>query len=118
MLLLTVLCQIEADWFMRVFTREIEVVTVGAEMLMISSWMFAANGVIFSCSSIFQGLGNTWPTIASSAIRLVVFTIPAIWLASLPGFELHELWYVSVGSMFLQAIVALLLLRREFKRKL
>src|SRR6187551_2169305 len=112
MSMLTIVCQLEADWFMRVFTREAAVVAVGAEMLMISSWVFAANGVIFSCSSIFQGLGNTWPTIGSSVIRLAAFTIPAIWLASRPGFELHELWYVSVGSMFLQSIVALLLLRR------
>lgn len=118
MSLLTIVCQFEADWFMRVFTHEADVVAVGAEMLMISSWMFAANGVIFSCSSIFQGLGNTWPTIASSAVRLAAFTIPAIWLASRPGFELHELWYLSVGSMILQAIVALLLLRREYARKL
>jgi putative MATE family efflux protein len=118
MSLLTLVCQFEADWFMRVFTSETAVIQVGAEMLMISSWMFAANGVIFSCSSIFQGLGNTWPTIGSSALRLAAFTIPAIWIASRPGFELRQLWYVSVASMFLQAIVVYLLLRREFARKL
>ena len=37
--------------------------SVGVQMLMITSWNFAANGVIFSCSSMFQALGNTWPTI-------------------------------------------------------
>ena len=118
MSLLTVLCQFEADWFMHIFTNEADVVAVGAEMLMISSWMFAANGVIFSCSSIFQGLGNTWPTVASSEVRLAVFLVPALWLSGRPDFTLHQLWYVSVASMFLQAGVSYLLLRREFTRKL
>jgi Na+-driven multidrug efflux pump len=118
MLLLTVLCQFESDTFMRVFTHEAAVVAVGAQMLLISSWNFAANGVIFSCSSLFQALGNTWPTILSSAIRMVLFVVPAFWLASRPGFQIHHLWYASVVSMFLQAGIAYLLLRREFTRRL
>jgi len=118
MLLLTVLCQFESQWFMHIFTKEQAVVLVGVQMLMISSWNFAANGVIFSCSSMFQALGNTWPTIGSSAIRLIVFIVPTLWLSTRPGFELVQVWYVSVASMFLQAIVSFMLLRREFGRKL
>jgi len=118
MLLLTLICQYESDTFIRVFTTEAAVVGVGAQMLMISSWNFAANGVIFSCSSMFQGLGNTWPTIFSSVIRLIAFVVPALWMATLPGFELVHLWYLSVASMFLQAVVAMGLIRREFARKL
>jgi putative MATE family efflux protein len=118
MLLLTILCQFESDTFMRVFTHEAAVVAVGAQMLLISSWNFAANGVIFSCSSLFQALGNTWPTIVSSAIRMVLFVIPALWLAARPGFEIHHLWYASVASMFMQACISYLLLRREFARRL
>ena len=85
---------------------------------MITSWNFAATGVIFSCSSIFQGLGNTWPVSGSSALRLVAFLVPAVWVTSRPGFTLDELWYLSVATMFLQAGVSYLLLRREFGRKL
>jgi putative MATE family efflux protein len=118
MLMLTVLCQFESEFFMRIFTTEAAVIGVGAQMLMISSWNFAANGVIFSCSSMFQALGNTWPTIASSAIRLAAFIFPALWLATLPGFELVHLWYLSVATMFLQAVVSYLLLRSEFARRL
>jgi putative MATE family efflux protein len=118
MLLLTILCQFESDTFMRVFTHEAAVVAVGAQMLLISSWNFAANGVIFSCSSLFQALGNTWPTIVSSAIRMVLFVIPALWLAARPDFEIHHLWYASVASMFMQACISYLLLRREFARRL
>lgn len=118
MLALTVLCQFEAEWFMRLFTNEAAVIAIGAHMLVISSWNFAANAVIFSCSSLFQAIGNTWPTIGSSAVRLAVFVIPVLWLSSRPGFELHHVWYTSLFSMFLQAVVSYLLLRREFARRL
>jgi Na+-driven multidrug efflux pump len=66
----------------------------------------------------FQGLGNTWPTISSSIIRLFVFIAPALWLSAQPHFQLVHVWYLSVCSMFLQAIVSVALLRREFRRKL
>ena len=83
---------------MHIFTNEAAVVAVGAHMLMIISWNFAANGMIFSCSSMFQALGNTWPTIGSSAIRLFIFIVPVLWLSTLPGFELVHVWYLSVAA--------------------
>jgi putative MATE family efflux protein len=118
MLVLTVFCQFGSHLLMHIFTYEEEVVAVGATMLMITSWNFAANGIIFSCSSMFQGLGNTWPTIGSSIIRVFVFIAPAIWLSKQPHFDLVHVWYLSVCSMFLQAVVSYTLLRREFRRKL
>ena len=118
MLLLTLLCQFESDFFVHIFTTEAAVVAVGVQLLVISSWNFAANGVIFSCSSMFQALGNTWPTIGSSAIRLIAFIGPVFWLSTRPGFQLVHVWYLSVMSMFLQAVVSSVLLRREFARKL
>jgi putative MATE family efflux protein len=118
MVLQTVLCQFESDFFIRIFTTEAAVMAVGVQMLAISSWNFAANGIIFCCSSIFQALGNTWPTILSSVVRLVLFIGPALWLSTRPGFELAHIWYVSVASMFIQAGFSYLLLRREFRLKL
>jgi Na+-driven multidrug efflux pump len=118
MLSLTVFCQFGSHLLMHIFTREDAVVAVGATMLTILSWNFAANGIIFSCSSMFQGLGNTWPTIGSSVIRLFIFVVPVLWLARQPQFKIEHLWYLSVCSMFLQAVVSYLLLQREFGRKL
>jgi len=118
MLSLTVFCQFGSRLLMHMFTYDEAVVSVGATMLVITSWNFAANGIIFSCSSMFQGLGNTWPTIGSSIIRLFVFIAPAIWLSQQPHFDLVHVWYLSVCSMFLQAVVSFTLLRREFRIKL
>jgi Na+-driven multidrug efflux pump len=118
MLALTVFCQFGSHLMMHMFTHEEAVVAVGATMLAITSWNFAANGIIFSCSSMFQGLGNTWPTIGSSVIRLFIFIVPVVWLSKQPEFKLEHVWYLSVCSMFLQAIVALVLVRREFNKRL
>jgi Na+-driven multidrug efflux pump len=103
---------------MRVFTQEEAVVSVGAEMLMLISWNFVANGFIFSCSSMFQALGNTWPTVISSGIRIALFVLPAIWVASRPGFQLREMWYVSIATMFIQMIISYWFVRREFAKRL
>jgi putative MATE family efflux protein len=118
MLALTVFVQFGSRMLMHIFTYEESVVNVGATMLTIMSWNFAANGIIFSCSSMFQGLGNTWPTIGSSIIRVFLFIAPVLWLSQQPDFDLAQVWYLSVCSMFLQAVVSFSLLRREFRRKL
>src|SRR4029450_9634314 len=107
-----------SPFFMHIFTHEEAVVLVGVQMLVITSWNFAANGVIFSCSSMFQALGNTWPSIVSSAGRVTIFVVPALWLSTRPGFQLVHVWYVSLASMFVQAGISYWLVRREFSRRL
>jgi hypothetical protein len=47
----------------------------------------------------------------------VSFVAPALWLAAAPQFQLLELWYVSVASVTLQAILSLWLVRGEFRRR-
>lgn len=116
MLGLTLLCQWQPEWFIRQFTTEGEVITVGGDFLRIISWNFVASGIIFTCSGMFQALGNTVPSLISGASRLVTFMIPAVWLSTRPGFALRQVWYVSVVTVALQALTSLWLLRRELRR--
>jgi Na+-driven multidrug efflux pump len=102
---------------MHIFTYDEAVVSVGATMLIIMSWNFVATASIFSCSSMFQGLA-TLATISSSIIRLFVFIAPSSWLSQQPHFELVHVWYLSVCSMFLQAIVRLHAAAPGVRRKL
>ncbi|HSY07945.1 MAG TPA: MATE family efflux transporter [Steroidobacteraceae bacterium] len=118
MLLLTLLCQSRSDWLIQPFSSEPQVVAVGTEFLSIISLNFVASGIIFTASSTFQGLGNTWPSLASSASRLVTFVGPAIWLSRQPWFQMHHLWYLSVATVSVQALFSLFLVRREFLRRL
>jgi Na+-driven multidrug efflux pump len=118
MLLLTLLVQWRAAHFVRFFTTDAEVVAVGAGYLRIISWNFVASGLIFSCSGMFQALGNTWPSILSSATRLVTFVAPALAAAQLPGFRLEHVWYLSVASVALQLGTSLWLLRGQLRARL
>jgi putative MATE family efflux protein len=118
MLLITLVCQWHPEWFIYVFSREPGVVAVGAPYLRIISWNFIATGLIFTCSGLFQALGNTWPSLLSSASRLLTFVVPVVLLSRQPQFSLAEVWYLSVATVTLQALTSLTLLVREFRRKL
>lgn len=118
MLLLTLFAQWRPAWLIGAFTNEPAVVAVGAQFLQIISWNFVATGLNFTCSGMFQALGNTVPPLVGSATRLVTFALPALWLAHQPGFELRHLWLLSVATVLLQAAFNLWMLRREFGRRL
>ena len=118
MLALTLLCQWRPEALIRIFSQEPEVVRVGALFLSIISWNFVAQGIIFSCSSMFQALGNTVPSLISSATRLATYAIPAIWLAAQPGFRIEQVWHLSVATVALQTLVSVLLLRAQLRTQL
>ena len=118
MLLLTLLCQLRPGIFIAFFTDDQAVIDVGADFLRIISWNFVAMGIVFTCSGMFQALGNTVPALLASGTRLVTFVIPAIWLSRQSWFELHHLWWVSVATLALQAVIVWWLLSVEMRRKL
>ena len=118
MVALTLLCQWRPAILVRFFTDDPEVIAVGAEFLQIISWNFLASGIIFTCSGMFQALGNTIPGVLSTASRLLTFVVPAIWMSTRPDFDLRSLWFLSVTSVGLQAVFSLLLYHSEAKRRL
>ena len=118
MALLTLVCQWWPQPLVRGFADDPGVIAVGATYLSIISWNFVAAGINFSCSGMFQALGNTVPALVSSGGRLVTFVLPILWLARRPGIELRDFWYVSVASTALQAVTSLLLLRMVMRQKL
>jgi putative MATE family efflux protein len=118
MVLLTIACRLAGASMVRVFSSDPQVIAVGAEYLRIVSWTFAASGVIYVGSSMFQALGHTLPALLASFARIVIVAIPAFLLSGFPGFRLEWVWYLSVASVRVQLTLNLLLLRREFRRRL
>ena len=114
---LTVLCQIRPEWPIGAFTKDAAVVLVGADFLRTISWNFVATGLIFTCSGMFQALGNTMPALVSSATRLATFALPALWLSTRAGFEIHHVWILSVVTVTGQMALSLWLLRGELRRR-
>ena len=117
MFVLTLLCHWRPQALIGFFTSDAQVIEIGVQFLRIISWNFIAQGLIFACSGMFQALGNTLPPLYSSATRLVLVALPALWLSARPGFELRQLWYLSVATVACQALLSLYLLRRELHRR-
>ena len=118
MLMLTLLCQIRPELLVRPFAADADVIAVAAGYLQIISWNFVALGLVFTCSGMFQALGDTRPAFFSSATRLVTFAVPVLWLSGQPGFRVEHVWMLSVASVLLQAVLSLLLLRGQLQRRL
>lgn len=118
MLGLTLLCQSNPEALIRPFTRDPSVITVAVDYLRISSWNFVAIGLVFACSGMFQAFGDTRPALISSAGRMLIFVLPALYLSTRPDVVLQDFWYLSVASVTLQGIISLSLLRFHMRRKL
>lgn len=118
MLLLTLLCRLAPESMIRFFNSDAAVVAFGSEYLRIISLNFVASGVVFVSSSVFQGIGNTLPALATSSLRLLLFAIPAYALSRQPGFQMAYVWYLSVASVTLQLVANMWLLQRELTLKL
>ena len=118
MVLLVVVCHIAPAAMIRVFSTDPAVLDVGTDYLRIVSWNFVASGLIFVASSMFQAMGNTVPSLVTSGARILLVAVPAILLSRLPAFQLSWVWYLSVGAVVVQLALSMLLLRREFNRRL
>jgi putative MATE family efflux protein len=118
MLVLTASVHLWAHGMVQFFTADPAVVQAGTVYLQIISWNFVASGMIFVASSMFQALGNTVPSLASSAFRMAIFIVPAIFLSRLADFRMTWIWILSVATVWVQLGLSLYLLRREFTRRL
>lgn len=116
--LMTAICQIAPERLIGVFSHDAVVVSFGAEYLRIISWNFVASGIIFVGSSALQGVGNTRPALFASALRLVLFALPAFWLSRQPHFQMRHVWYISLASVFAHMSLLLWLVRQQFARRL
>jgi Na+-driven multidrug efflux pump len=66
----------------------------------------------------FQGLGNTLPSLISSAARFLLFSISALWISQQRAFSVEQLWYLLIASVVLQAVLSLVFLNAELRKQL
>ncbi|MEJ1960011.1 MAG: MATE family efflux transporter [Gammaproteobacteria bacterium] len=118
MVAVTLLCHIAPRSMIAAFSTDPEVISVGTMFLRIISWNFVASGFMFTCSGMFQAIGNTWPAMWSSVLRLAIFGIPAVWMSMRPGFDIEQLFHWSVITVFLQAGLTYWLLRVQLDKRL
>jgi putative MATE family efflux protein len=118
MVVFTAVSQLAGESMIGVFSRDPRVLAVGGEYLRIISFNFVASGIVFVSSSMFQALGNTIPALITSTVRMVLLTVPAYLMSKAPGFQLHWIWYLSMGVVLVQMSLNLLFLRSELRRRL
>ncbi|TYO63459.1 MATE family efflux transporter [Bradyrhizobium hipponense] len=100
------------------FSNDPETMAVASLFLRIISLNMVAQGLIFICSSMFQGLGNTTPVLWTSATRVLTYSLPSVWISTWPGFRMEHVWYLSIATTTLQAALSVWLLLREFRKRL
>jgi putative MATE family efflux protein len=118
MALFFILCRVAPSGLIRIFTTDPAAIAVGDEYLRIISWSFVPSGIIFVTGSMFQAMGNTLPSVATSLVRVVVVAIPVIVLSRSPSFQLSTIWHLGVISVWSQLALGLVLLRREYGKRL
>jgi putative MATE family efflux protein len=118
MLTLSILCHVSPGILARPFTDDPEVLAISNDYLQIVSWNFVFSGLVMAAGSMFQGMGDTRPSLFASATRMLTFVVPAIWMSHQPGFTLHHVWLLSVASVIAQCALSMWLLFRTFRRKL
>jgi len=115
MLTVTVIMQWNPGIVVGIFTDDPEVFLIASVFLQIVSWNFITQGIVFTASGVFQGLGNTRPALVSSMLRIAIFVPLAIYVSTRPDYRIEHIWTVSVASVVVQACFSVWLVRREFR---
>jgi hypothetical protein len=48
---------------------------------------------------------------------LITYVIPTLWLSTQPGFRAEHIWYLSIVTTTMQALLSLWLLHRELGKR-
>jgi putative MATE family efflux protein len=115
---LTLICLWSAPALVGPFSHDSDVLKVGSGFLALICWNFVPTGLVFTCSGLFQGLGNTLPSVLSSATRVLTFTLPVVWLSQQKYFTLDQIWQLSIATGCIQALISLYLLRWQMQKRL
>lgn len=110
--------QFAPEALVRLLSAEPGVIDAGAEFLRIISWNLLASAVIYACGGVFQGVGHTLPSLIASAVRIALIMGLALWASGRPGFQLAEIWVLSVATTIVQAVLCYAFLRRVFRTRL
>lgn len=118
MLVLTLFAQWQPALLIKVFSDDAAAISAGRLFMQLVSWNFVAQGLILSCSSLFQAMGNTRPALLSSVARVVLFVVAIVVVSSRAEFSVEHIWYLSIATVSLQAVISLMLLRSQMRRRL
>ncbi|WP_036515739.1 MATE family efflux transporter [Nevskia soli] len=100
------------------FSSEPAVLAGGTEFLRVIAFNLMAVSVAFASFGVLSGLGNTIPTLISSATRIALVVGPSWVLSYHAGFRPLWVWVISVAATVVQMLMNLYFLRRELHKRL
>jgi putative MATE family efflux protein len=103
--------QRHSAWIIGLFTAEAAVLAAGTSFLQLAFTGFLARSLVLTCTGIFQGVGCTVPSLASSAVAVAALGVAALYLVKSENVGIEAVWYLSVAAWTLQAASSTLLLR-------
>lgn len=112
------LCILAGGQMMAWFTDEACVIAIGSLFLTWVGWNFIPSSVVMGCNGVYQGLGNTWPALFCSFVRIAIVII-GIWIIyPLEFFSSEHIWQLSIAATCIQAGLSYLLLQKLIGAKL
>lgn len=111
MILFIVVAQLAPVALVRPFSEHPRVIEVAADYVRTVSFVYVASGLVMTCAGMFQGIGNTVPSLIASFVRVMAFMAAVFVLSRQQGFTLRWIWIVSVATVVLQVAIAVWLLR-------
>lgn len=115
MIITAIVVQWRSRALVNMFDADVSARTVAMLYLELMSWIFVAQGIVYTCSSVFQGLGKTMPCLIGSGINFFLFSVPVVWLSTQLSFRIEQVWHLAMAAVTLQSIVCLYLLHIELK---
>jgi putative MATE family efflux protein len=116
MIIGTVLCWIFPAFFIGIFNKDPGVLNYGVIYLTIMSIGNIVVGTIMCVSSVFQGLGKTYPTLLGAVVdnglyAALVFTLPAVF-----GWPIHAVWWIKLATAVCEALFNTAWLKGDLRR--
>ncbi|MCK4927073.1 MAG: hypothetical protein KAS11_01280, partial [Candidatus Aenigmarchaeota archaeon] len=106
------------EMFMRLFTEDQKVISIGATYLRIVPLGFIFAAIGSSITSAFQGMGKGIPPLIFQITRLFIVGIPlAYYLAFIAGWGVKGIWWSFVIASLMTAIIATIWFLKEIKKK-
>ena len=111
-----ILCQIIPSVLFGIFSEDPDVIEYGISYLTVMSLGTVMVGTIMATSSVFQGLGKTYPIFIGAVIDNALFACLVFTLPSLFGWGIVSIWWLKLLAGFIEMAVVAIWLNRELVR--
>jgi putative MATE family efflux protein len=112
----TFLCWIAPAFLIGIFSNDPAVLRYGIIYLTIMSLGNVTVGTIMTVSSVFQGLGKTYPTLMAAIFDNVLFASLVFTLPGPFGWGIQAVWWIKLLTAIIEMVIVSAWLRRDLQQ--